>query len=381
MSKLPITVTSLIGKKIEGADKWDGSVRGADGCIYGIPFCASRVLKFDPTDHSIKLIGPDLGDENYKWSGGTLAKNGIIYCNPFNSDKILKIDTIYGTVTLMDITLPESGESKWASSALASDGNIYCMPCLALRILKIDASNDGVSSVGYAMHGTNGFKFMTTVAAGNNGYIYGIPHMYDYVLQFNPQNQSLTRISPKRRYNYCCGGAAVGGNGLIYALSHHGFLLTVDPIIAERENYDSLGHICTTCVSHIQEGREIYGDGISGSDGCIYWPPVNASQVLKFDPESGHASLVDGSFEGDGLWTAGALDKSGIMYCIPSYASQILAIDPCQEFREFLKEGMDRHPEKLGNLFNTRRENVRLTEYEFALSKYGHDKTLQIIEG
>ena len=54
-----------------GGDKWMGGVRGPDGCVYGIPREANRVLKVDPETQAVPK-GPrpgsgdlDLGDPGF----------------------------------------------------------------------------------------------------------------------------------------------------------------------------------------------------------------------------------------------------------------------------------------------------------------------------
>ena len=42
-------------------EKWWDFVDGGNGCFYGIPFKARRVVEFHVEDKSIKEIGPDLG--------------------------------------------------------------------------------------------------------------------------------------------------------------------------------------------------------------------------------------------------------------------------------------------------------------------------------
>ena len=62
------SVTTLVGNEIEGNYKWSSSVTGADGCcVYGIPYNARHVGKFNPIDMSLTPIGQDLGD--YESSG------------------------------------------------------------------------------------------------------------------------------------------------------------------------------------------------------------------------------------------------------------------------------------------------------------------------
>ena len=55
---------------------------GGNGCFYGIPFRARRVVEFNVEDKSIKEIGPDLGYYRMKYRNGFKASNGSIYCIP-----------------------------------------------------------------------------------------------------------------------------------------------------------------------------------------------------------------------------------------------------------------------------------------------------------
>ena len=93
---------------------------GISGSICGIPFSASRVVKFKHLDKSIAHIGPDFGDDTDKWSRGAMADSGvIIYCSPLDGNRgILKIDTNTDNVTELDRHL-------LTSCALAVDGCIY----------------------------------------------------------------------------------------------------------------------------------------------------------------------------------------------------------------------------------------------------------------
>ena len=79
-----------------GDGKWDGGVLGNDGCIYAIPFNASRVLRIDPAapgGAAVELIGPDLSTHGYgKWAGGVLGNDGCIYAVPRNASRVLRID-------------------------------------------------------------------------------------------------------------------------------------------------------------------------------------------------------------------------------------------------------------------------------------------------
>ncbi|CAJ1342089.1 unnamed protein product, partial [Effrenium voratum] len=65
----------LLDAVVLGRDKWLGGELGCDGCVYGIPGSASRVLKVDGS--RVELIGPELAGK-FKWLRGIELK-GIIY--------------------------------------------------------------------------------------------------------------------------------------------------------------------------------------------------------------------------------------------------------------------------------------------------------------
>ena len=61
-------------------EKWRGFVDGGNGCLYGIPDDARRVVEFKVEDKSIKEIGPDLGYYRMKYGNGIKPNNDSIYC-------------------------------------------------------------------------------------------------------------------------------------------------------------------------------------------------------------------------------------------------------------------------------------------------------------
>ena len=59
--------------------KWSDFVDGGNGCLYGIPHRARRVVEYNVEDKSMKEIGPDLGGQLLKYRNGIRADNGNIY--------------------------------------------------------------------------------------------------------------------------------------------------------------------------------------------------------------------------------------------------------------------------------------------------------------
>jgi hypothetical protein len=368
------SLTTLIGYEMQGGDNWNDFVDGKDGFLYGIPCNARHVVKFNPIDKSLTEIGPDLGVGGSKWMCGVRANNGSIYCAPYNAEHILKINTNDGTVeTLENVELPERGRPwMWASGALAADNHIYYMPNNARRIMKLNPDNDSLSSVGGDLGGA--YKYKGTVV-GNDDYLYGIPDGSTRIVKFDPSNPDTTStVGEGAEDFFCCGNGSLAGDGYIYAVNGAGQVLQID----------------TTSNKYTWIGDEIYsewgegwGDPIVGADKCIYWPPMHANHVLKFDPETQQLpSLVGGDLGGHMYkWQGGALATDGVIYCIPYCSAQILTIDPFKELSMTLQNNLRQHPQELGRLFaKDEEEGCDETFYDSAVRKFGIEKVFQLIE-
>ena len=123
--------------------KWEDFIDGGNGCLYGIPSNARRVLQFHVEDKIVKEVGPDLGNRRYKYINGIKAANGIIYCMPCNAEYFLKIIPIKGQDAEVQILngkqLPEG---RWGNGFLAGNGSIFYLPLSSGRILILDPDDD-----------------------------------------------------------------------------------------------------------------------------------------------------------------------------------------------------------------------------------------------
>ena len=65
-----------------------------------------------------------------------------------------------------------------------------------------------------------------------------------------------------------------------------------------------------------------------GADKCIYFPPSDHEQVLKYNPATQNTGLI-GELYGDNpsKWNGAVLASDGFIYCIPSNEEEILQID------------------------------------------------------
>jgi hypothetical protein len=172
---------------------------------------------------------------------GVLANNGCIYCIPSDyagSNQILKVDSINGTVTLLDVRLPEETWTAglWTSGAFAIDGCIYFMPSCANHILKLNPENDSLASVGDHL-GDKISKYSGTVL-GKDNCLYGIPDTSKRIVRFNPVVQSISFVGGEARRFFCVGNGTWGRDGCIYALEHNGRrVLKID---VANNTYDSI---------------------------------------------------------------------------------------------------------------------------------------------
>jgi hypothetical protein len=376
--------------------KWSCFVKGKDGFLYGIPHGARRVVKFNPIDKSMELIGPVV---HYEWFCGVLfAKNGLIYCPPhyFNS-QMLKINTIDSTVEVIVVEMPPWFDSDygaaWMSGAVGPDECIYYMPVQSQSILRLDPSNDTLSCITMprelppferddfcairweASHNVRG------TVLGKDNCIYGLPKGYQgRVVRFDPTGEPDDNISYFKQYNEFDSGfksdGVLGCDGNIYGLNEYGQVLQVDTSartvrpIGERHPLNS----------KIRKG--VAGNPIIGLDQCIYWPPATKNQLVKFDPAVKKLPLfVVLETMGDG-WHGGALANDGVIYCPPlsSNQDQVLAIDPWKALCLAMNESMILHPEDLGRLFVQKGVFCRESLFDSIVRNFGHDRAYHLLD-
>lgn len=369
--------------EIRNECKWWSAVCGSQGCIYGIPYNARRIVKYNPVTEVKTSIGPDFGDDECKWIGAVMDDKGCIYCAPFSCDVILKIDTTNDTVSTIESPLFNPGTYKWSVGSLALDGNIYFMPCHANRIMKVNCEFDTASMVGGDL-GDSECKYFGSVV-DHHGYVVGIPHNAKHVVRYNPATETTDKFiyDGMARKEMDVGNGVLGRDGCIYAVNPRGQVVKFDH--ANRCASWTRGKLSAPIIN-------VFGwiNGILGIDGCIYWPPRGANRILKYDPFLGRASLVgakikssrdDGIFAFRQEFTGGVMGHDGIIYCIPYSASQVLKIDPLAAFVKGLKADMELYPERLGLIFEKKNGAGSKTAYESALAMYAEIDIFQIIVG
>ncbi|MBC7792709.1 MAG: hypothetical protein H7Z43_03290, partial [Clostridia bacterium] len=145
-SNRPVSVTRLGAGLSGSAFKFGGTVLGANGKIYAIPFQKSQVYEITLTgaNPQISAVGPTFDVGSRGWCGGALGSNGVIYGVPYNGTEILRIDTLRDPVIIDTFPFVSSQDGKidkWCSATRADDGKIYMFPNeSATTMLVVDPS-------------------------------------------------------------------------------------------------------------------------------------------------------------------------------------------------------------------------------------------------
>ena len=379
-------ITTRVGEQLKKHQTWWGTVAAANGFIYGIPFQARRVIKFNPVDKSMTHIGPDFG-EGLKWTNGAITGDGVIYCFPRVAKRgILKIDTNTDMAAELDANLFPEQRGVVSCAAAALDGCIYFMPDYVRHIMKLDQNNNNaISSVGNDLG--NGCKYRGVVV-GIDRCIYMIPAHSKRIIKYDPINDITSFVGEEADKEFrCYSNGALGRDGCIYAVStEYCRVLKID---TTNNTHCYVGNI----INHDDRG---WGDGILGIDGsntilgidgCIYWPPCGrGTSTLKYDPHSNLTSSLVGYKFDDHKWHSGTLASDDVIYCLPSLiSSQVLAIDPLGELLAKTKANMQEHPEDFGSLFQTIEADEdsdvsSLTKFDLAVVKFGHNKVFEVLD-
>ena len=301
--------------------KWSDFVDGGNGCLYGIPHNARRVLQFTVEDKSVIEIGPDLGEKQHKYINGIKARNGSIYCLPDEAKYILKITPSMecdAKVCILNHKLLPGNRffHKWKEGALAKDGCIYFLPNRGSRILKLDPSNgDYLSIVDEAIGGSN-YK---AAVLGSDGCIYGIHEKQMKKFNFRDNIVSTSNVGFSFLTHYEFVGGVLASNGNVYSANKSGQILKID---TTSNNCIILGNkICNN-------GYPGWGRPVLGADQCIYFPPSYYGRVLMFNPNTQIISLIGDSYGFEECkWRGAVLARDGFIYCIPHDADDILQLD------------------------------------------------------
>ena len=110
----------------EGEWKYSGTVVGSDDYVYGIPYYAERIIKFDPTNPDTAYT---VGGEGDRWKGfrcgnGVLAGDGYIYAVN-DSGQVLKVGTTRNNYNWIGDPIYSGSGEWWGDAIIGVDKCIY----------------------------------------------------------------------------------------------------------------------------------------------------------------------------------------------------------------------------------------------------------------
>lgn len=221
----------------DGQNKWYGGIVGVDGCVYAPPYTATGVLRINPKNDAVEVLGNFPANE-WKWHGGLLAKStGVIYAFPAHSNEVLCIDTNVrdngeedGDETWRVSTIPIQRHEndtdspdlqyKWLGGSYGADGCIYGMPSDATTILRIDPIKNEATTFGTVSSSIN--KWQGGVLSQIDKCFYAVPADMDCVLRVDTDPNTPLSIdyvgSDFRDVDDKWQGGFVGSDGKIYAI-------------------------------------------------------------------------------------------------------------------------------------------------------------------
>ena len=209
-----------------------------DGTIVCVPQNGERVIRIDPKRSSIKEMGPNLSDGNYKFHGGCFSKlDQSVYGIPNHANRCIRVVPhrdqveLFGDADMISSASPRGGRYKYEGGVVGPDGSIYFMPGSADRVLKVIPPPSPDSSVkprcvliGESLAGEKmtSDKYQNG-KLGRDGCVYGIPVKARGVLRIDTKTDSLCSLYPEKsgpltgldKYQ---GGVFVPSTGAIYCV-------------------------------------------------------------------------------------------------------------------------------------------------------------------
>lgn len=213
---------------LTGSNKWFGWKLGSDGLLYGIPYDASSVLRFNPVTKAVQfidttgIIGSISGNLSglAKWDGGTCWENLIIGSTSTAQDVLeITCHATTPTVARVDATFPV-GTNKYALSLVGHDGTdsfVYMFPYATTNIAKYNPRTKTHTTISDSSFFTGGSTIKAgTISVMPDGKILATGYT-GYATLFNPITEALTKFTDS---NYTGKGwisSAINSKGHIYS--------------------------------------------------------------------------------------------------------------------------------------------------------------------
>ena len=163
---------------------------------------------------------------------------------------------------------------------------------------------------------------------GGDGFLYGIPFYACKVFQFNFKDKSIKEIGPDlgrgtRKYE----SGVLAANGSIYCIPR--CTDSAKHILKITPNGGGDAEVAILKDVELPEaGYDLWAPGCLAKDGCIYYMPNEASQILKLDPNDDDRVSLVGEDLGYKMYEAAVAGSDGMIYCLPYLSKQLFKFNP-----------------------------------------------------
>lgn len=370
------------------------AVLGADGCVYGIPFYSRRFVRLDPKDDSVAEFGSDvvsdLGFGSTTLRYGVLADDGFIYVLQRGSKFMLKVNTNKGegngVITTLRVEYPEDQMlPRMPSSGIKGPAGYLFFPLDETQIMVFDSVSGQAT---FPFPSTSPLSLSGGINIHENRLI-ALPSEADdpeVLFSVDLLNDSPTgRILENTKWSWqCVGGSVVTRPG------HLCFLNQLGQVVSLTSSWSGYSFAESAPVEFeegaFDNGNWEFGSPCLGSDGCVYWPPLNQERILKYDPYLDTVDFIGVSTPTDHRWSKGVTAPNGKTYFFPYFggAKQILVVDPLGDFQKDLFKRIERDPFKFGGMFQGQTDELvnsaSRTTYNVGVWKFGENAMMQILD-
>jgi hypothetical protein len=110
-----------------GDHLWESGALAADNSIYYMPYNARRIMRLNVDNDSLSSVGDDLGEGRYKYSGTVVGNDDHVYGIPFAATCIVKFD----------LTNPDTTPTVGGEKDVSIVGMVYWV-VVVTSMLRID---------------------------------------------------------------------------------------------------------------------------------------------------------------------------------------------------------------------------------------------------
>jgi hypothetical protein len=271
---------------------WASGALAQDNDMYYMPAAAHRIMRLNPDNDSLSSVGDDLGRGVLKYySGMVVGSDDCLYGIPYNATRIFKFDPINPDTTSI---LGEEVRRRFfcGNGVLADDGYIYAANAVG-QVLKVDTTINNYTWIGDRICSGNVLAWGGPIVGVDKCMYWPTHDASNRVLKFEPGTQRLPLLV----------GDDLGGEGRVKwqggALSTDGVMYCIPVSANQVLAINPFKELTMTMQNNILKYPEELGR-LFAKDGCN--ETFYGSTVRKFGIEKVFEFLVEECLPSDKEW-------------------------------------------------------------------------------